>query len=183
MLLYRVFLHAPSAAPGESGSATYVHRPQGASRWDNPSRYDSWYFSTSPEGAVGETFGNLAQWTDEMFEHPSGLRRALAAFSVSDAVPLFDFDDASNLLAIGMRPSHVVVRNAPYTQGRAASLFDERKWAGVQWWSFHRPAWTNVMLWAAPTSEAPARLESVDALTLSTPAVVDASRALSRPLP
>lgn len=41
MLLHRVFLHDPAAAPGMSGHATYLHRPQGASRWDNPSLYDA----------------------------------------------------------------------------------------------------------------------------------------------
>jgi hypothetical protein len=41
MLLYRVFLHDPGAAEGHSGSATYLHRPQGDSRWDNPTLYDA----------------------------------------------------------------------------------------------------------------------------------------------
>ena len=60
MLLHRVFLHDPGAAPGKSGHATYLHKPQGAGRWDNPALYDAWYLSPAAEGAVGETLGNLA---------------------------------------------------------------------------------------------------------------------------
>ncbi|WP_425845520.1 RES family NAD+ phosphorylase [Agrococcus sp. TSP3-2-1] len=182
MLLHRVIPYAPDAAAGQSGSAMYVHRPQGASRWDNPELYDAWYFSTSAEGAVGETFGNLAAWTPEMLEHPAGLRRALATFSVPDDLPIFDFDDASNLARIAMRPSQVVIRNAPYTQGKAAALFDEGGWAGVGWWSFHRPSWSNVMLWSTDRTP-PAALESVEPLDLASPALRDAARALTRPLP
>lgn len=182
MLLHRVILFDDTAADGEAGSPTYLHRPQGASRWDNPAQYDAWYFSTSSEGAVGETFGNLAQWGSEMFAHPSGLRRAIATYSIPDSLATFDFDDPANLLAIGMRPSQVVTRNTPYTQSRAAALFEEHRWAGVRWWSFHRPSWSNVMLWAAP-GEAPARVESVAPLDLASPAVVDAARSLVRPLP
>lgn len=183
MLLYRVFPHAAGVDPGDSGSAEYIHRPQGASRWDNPDRYDSWYLSTSPEGAIGETFGNLATWTPQMFGHPSGMRRALATFAVPDELPLFDFDDASNLLSIAMRPSQVVIRNATFTQSKAAALFDAGGWAGVRWWSYHRPVWTNVMLWATRAGEPPARLQQVDELSIDSTPVVEAARALSRPLP
>lgn len=181
MLLHRVVIHDLAAAAGRPGSATSLHRPQGASRWDNPELYDAWYFSTSAEGAVGETFGNLASWTAEMLEHPTGLRRALAIFSVPDDLPIFDFDDASNLTAIAMRPSQVVIRNAPYTQGKAAELFEAGTWAGVGWWSSHRPSWSNVTLWS-PDRTPPAALESVEPLGLSSPAVRDAARALDRPL-
>lgn len=92
-----------------------------------------------------------------MLEHQTGLRRALATFSVPDNLSLFDFDDAFSLLEIGMRPSQVVIRNKAYTQGKSAALFaeqhhGEQKWAGVKWWSFHRPTWTNVMLWSTRAS-------------------------------
>lgn len=182
MLLHRVILFDANAAAGEPGSASYLHRPQGASRWDNSERYDAWYFSTSAEGAVGETFGNLAQWGAEMFAHPTGLHRAMATYSISDSLAIFDLDDAANLLAIGMRPSQVVLRNAPYTQRRAAELHSEGRWAGLRWWSFHRPVWSNVMLWSRP-GEPPAGVESIEPLELASPSVRDAARALARPLP
>lgn len=188
MLLYRVFLHSPAAADGEPGNATHLYMPQGSGRWDNPHLYRVWYLAAAPEGAVGETFGNLAVWSQDMLEHQTGLRRALATFSVPDNLSLFDFDDASSLLEIGMRPSQVVIRNKAYTQGKSAALFaeqhhGEQKWAGVKWWSFHRPTWTNVMLWSTRAKPAPLKLEKVENLTLLSTAVVEAARALSRPLP
>ena len=71
----------------------------------------------------------------------------------------------------------------------AAALFAEthhdgrRRWAGVSWWSYHRPSWRNVMLWATPAEPAPLTLQSVQPLTLSSIAVIEAARALSKPLP
>jgi len=189
MLLHRVFLHDPAAAPGKSGHANYLHKPQGAGRWDNPALYDAWYLSPAAEGAVGETLGNLATWSADMLEHPSGLRRALATFSVDDDLSIFDFDDATNLQHLGMRPSQVVIRNKAFTQSKAAALFAEthhdgrRRWAGVSWWSYHRPSWRNVMLWATPAEPAPLTPQSVQPLTLSSIAVIEAARALSKPLP
>jgi RES domain-containing protein len=185
MLLYRVFLHSSAAEPGVSGSATYLHTPQGAGRWDNPHLYSAWYLSTSAEGAIGETFGNLHQWSEAMLQHPSGLRRALATFSLPDDLSLFDLDDPTALLDIGMRPSQVVARNPAYTQKKAAAVFAERghvgqRWAGLRWWSFHRPTWTNVALWTTPSSPTQLRLEAVDELSLEAPAMLEASRALAR---
>jgi len=189
MLLYRIFFYRSGVRGGTSGHATYLYTPQLKGRWDNAELYRSWYLSTSPEGAAGETFGNVPVWTSEMFEVPTGFRRAIATFAVSDDLQLFALDDAANLLHIGMRPSQVVTRNAPYTQGVAARLFAERgadggrKWAGLTWWSYHRPTWTNVFLWDSEGSPAPLTLQSVDELTIDTPAIRDAAAALSRPLP
>lgn len=189
MLLHRVFVYDPTAARGESGHPTYLHRPQGASRWDNPSLYDAWYLSPAAEGAVGETFGNLATWSADMFKHSTGMRRALATFSVPDDLSIFDFDDATNLQYVGMRPSQVVIRNKAFTQGKAASLFAEahhdgsRRWAGVSWWSFHRPSWRNVMVWGTASDPAPLTLETVQVLSMSSSAVIEAARALFRPIP
>lgn len=189
MLLYRVFLHDPAARTGRSGHPLYLYRPQGNGRWDNPTLYDAWYLSSAAEGAVGETFGNIPVWTEEMLEHPTGLRRTLATFSVADDLSVFDFDDAANLLSIGMRPSQVVTRNKGFTQGRAGALFAERRpdgtrrWDALGWWSFHRPTWGNLMLWATAADPAPLTLMDVEKLTLASAAVVEAGTALHRPLP
>lgn len=189
MLLHRVFLFDPAAAPGKSGHATYLHRPQGASRWDYPSLYDAWYLAVAPEGAVGETFGNLATWSAGMLTHPSGLQRALATFACDDDLPIFDFDDAANLQHLGMRPSQVVIRNKPFTQDKARALFSEtdhdgrRRWAGVSWWSFHRPSWRNIMLWGTSSEPAPLTLQNVEVLSLASVSVVEAARALNMPIP
>lgn len=186
MLLYRVFLHDPQAAPGDSGHPTYIHRPQGAGRWDNPDLYDAWYLSLTPEGAIGETFGNIPTWSDEMIDHPTGLRRALAVFSIPDELPIFDFDDPENLLHLGMRPTQVVIRNKTFTQNKAAVLHQERytdgsaQWAGLKWWSFHRPTWNNLMLWSTPAAPAPLKLQDIEQLTIATPTLIDAANTLSR---
>ncbi len=189
MLLYRIFFHRPGVRVGAPGHATYLYTPQLKGRWDNADLYRSWYLSTSPEGAAGETFGNLPVWTSDMFDVPTGFRRALATFSVPEDLPLFSLDDAANLLRLNMRPSQVVTRNAPYTQKVAARLFAERSadgdrsWAGLTWWSYHRPNWTNVFLWSAEGAPAQLTLQTVEELTIETPAIRDAAAALSRPLP
>lgn len=189
MLVYRVFFYDPSAKSGASGHPLYLHRPQGSGRWDNPDLYDSWYLAKSPEGAIGESFGNLARWTPGMFTTGTvGVNRALATFSMPDDLAVFNFDDASNLLSIGMRPSEVVIRNKAATQRRAAALFGEtdsaggRRWQALQWWSYHHPQWANLALWSTPTSPAPLTLKAVEPLTLHAPAVVEASEILKRPL-
>jgi hypothetical protein len=190
MLLYRVIFYNSAAAEGMDGHPLYLYRPQGLGRWDNPHLYGAWYLATVPEGAVGETFGNIPRCMNEMLEGPGGdQRRALATFSVSDELSLFDFDDVANLRALGMRPSQVVIRNRAYTQSKAAAVFaaqhhdGRRKWAGVKWWSFHRPTWTNTMLWGTAADPVPLKVEDVEVLTMRTVALVDAARSLSRPLP
>lgn len=188
MLVYRVFFYGADAAEGQSGHPSYLYKPQGAGRWDNPDLYDAWYLAKSPEGAVGETFGDLSKWTDSMFDTGTGLRRAMATFSIPDDLSLFDFDDPSNLVRIGMRPSEVVIRNKAARQRRAATLFGERHvngsraWQGLQWWSYHRAHWTNIMLWSSTEEQAPLTLTDVQELTLASPAVVDAANVLHRPL-
>lgn len=189
MLVYRVCFYDPTAKKGKSGHPEYLHKPQGKSRWDNPDLYDSWYVAMSPEGAIGETFGNLERWTPRMFETGTrGLRRALATFSVPDDLAVFDFDNATNLESIGMRPSEVVIRNTPATQRRAAALFNERnpngsrRWAALQWWSYHYPRWTNLFLWSTATEAAPLTFRRIDDLDLTSPEIVEAAEALRRPL-
>lgn len=189
MLVYRVFYYDEAAKGGQSGHPLYLHKPQGRGRWDNPDLYDAWYLAKSPEGAIGEVFGDLAKWGPTMFDTGMpGLRRALATFSVPDDLALFDFDDPANLIRIGMKPSEVVIRNRPARQRRAATLFHEgnpdgsRTWQGLQWWSYHRPQWTNIMIWGTATTPAPLTLTDITALDLATPAVIDAADALRRPL-
>lgn len=188
MLVHRVFFWDPNADKAHSGNPLYLHKPQGAGRWDNPDLYDAWYLATSAEGAIGESFGDLETWDEGMFDTGIGMRRALATFQIPDDLALFDFNDPINLVHIGMRPSDVVIRNTPTHQRRAASLFEEKGtdgapvWRGVQWWSYHHASWTNIMLWSTLTRPAPLTLLRVEDLTLTSPAVVDAAVALHRPL-
>lgn len=187
MLAYRVFPYKPSAQPGEIGHATYRHPVQGLGRIDNPHRYRAMYFAREPAGAIGETFGSRLLWDDDMFQvgnrDPAlvGARRALAVFHLPDDLALLDLDHAYALHERGMRPTAVVERNRRATQAWALRIFEEtahdgnRRWSGVQWWSYHLPPWRIMGLW-----DITPRLLNVEKLTPRHPAVVDAAGALSR---
>jgi hypothetical protein len=144
MLAYRIFPYLPSARPGQPGHATYLHKPQTGGRVDNPNHYDAFYMALSREAAVGEVFGDLPVWSKGMFIYPAlpGSRRALATFRLPDDLPIMNLDDAKALTSLKLRPTEVVCRNLPVTQGWALRIFKQRnhlgarKWACVQWWSF-----------------------------------------------
>jgi hypothetical protein len=150
VLLYRVFPHLPGAGDGEPGHALYVHPDQGRGRWDNPSLYRAVYVASSPSAAIGETFAHLSSWTPGMLPVPTlpGASRSLASYLFDEeAHPLLSLDDAKTLLERGLRPTDVVVRNRPRTQRIAREIHAEGRWAGLTWWSMHRPQWTLHVLW------------------------------------
>lgn len=189
MLVYRVFPYLDTARAGEPGHPLYLHRPQGHGRLDNPAHYDTWYFATTPEAAVGETFADLSRWSAGMFAFPKvpGARRALGTFEVDDGTPVLDLDDARALYERRLRPTQVIARNRAVTQSWALAVYDERddrgqrRWAGIRWWSFQRPHWTVIALWYA-RGEAPAHdVVGVEGLALAHVAVRDAARSLSKP--
>jgi RES domain-containing protein len=183
VLAYRVFPYHPSATAGEAGSPSYLHKPQGQGRLDNPGEYDVWYLSVEASGAVGETFGNLATWSPAMFPFPGlpGARKALGVYELDDDLPLLELDDARNLLDRGLRPTQVVERNRSATQAWALAIFRERdhrgnpRWAGVRWWSYHRPQWRILGVWGAVP-----RCVLVEDLDMGHIAVVDAARTLTK---
>jgi RES domain-containing protein len=153
LLLYRVFPYLEGVAADEPGHALYVHPRQGSGRWDNPGRYLARYLATSPVSAIGEAFAHLKIWTPAMLRRPdlSGSERRIGVYQFDDTIsPLLDLDDASVLLERHLRPTDVVIRNRAKTQQIAAQVFDEGRWAGIEWWSYHRPQWSLVVLWAAP---------------------------------
>jgi RES domain-containing protein len=178
--LYRVFPHRPAARAGQPGHASYIHPDQGSGRWDNPDLYRAAYLATSPEGAIGETFADVATWRAAMVPFPmlDGARRSLGTYRLDEeAHPLIDLDDARTLLERGMRPSRVVWRNRPATQAFARSVYEEGRWSGLSWWSMHRPQWTLVCLWDTAALE----LEAVDPLP-GHPALAEAAARLSKPV-
>lgn len=188
MLIYRVLPYLVSAPAGASGHPLYLHRPQGHGRLDNPRHYDTWYFATSPEAAIGESFADLTRWSDDMFEFPKvpGARRALGTFEIDDDTPVLDLDDARALYGRRLRPTQVIARNRAVTQSWALGIFaehndrGERLWAGIRWWSFQRPHWTVLALWYAPGDSVAHRVVDVDDLDLSSVAVRDAARSLGK---
>jgi len=190
MRLYRVFPHDPAARAGRPGHPLFLHHGQTVGRWDNARLYATWYLSFSAAGAVGESFGNLGTWTDAMFETPflPGAHRALGVFEVPDETPLIDLDDARVLAERDVHPSQVVIRDIAFTQPFAARVFAEtdargaRRWAGIRWWSYHRPVWRNAALFDTPDAPAPVTLSAVEPLDLDHPAVREAARMLLRTL-
>ena len=56
------------------------------------------------------------------------------------------------------------------------------RWQGLQWWSYHHPQWTNLMLWGTRDSPAPLTLRHVEKLELTNIAVEEAARSLMRSL-
>jgi uncharacterized protein YcaQ len=178
VLLYRVFPYLATARANKPGRPLYNHPVQGKGRWDNPSLYSVRYLATSPEAAIGESFGHLARWAPNMLAYPSlpGSERRLATYRFDEtANPLLDLDDAEVLSRLHVRPSHVVIRNRPRTQQIAADIFNEQRWAGIQWWSYQRPQWTVVALWATGKLT----VASVEELQ-GHPALDDAARVLAK---
>jgi hypothetical protein len=179
VLLYRIFPHLPSARRGEPGHPLYLHAGQGKGRWDNPASCLAWYMAQEPVSAVGEAFADLATWRDEMFPFPQlpGAQRALGVYRVADDLPYVDLDDARTLVERGMRPTQVIERNRPYTQGKAREIHQERRWNGIRWWSFHRPQWRVWCLWDVEPA-----CEDVEQLNVAHVAVRDAAGALGKPI-
>lgn len=188
-LVYRVFPYDDSAGPGEPGHPLYLHKPQGRGRLDNPRYYDTWYFGATPEVPVGEVFGDLDAWTDEMFEFPAlpNALRALGVYELPDDLNLLNLDDARNLLDRGLRPTQVISRVRAQSQAWALHIFQEsaaaggRRWDGVRWWSFHRPTWEVVAVWSEASAPLPFDFVGVEYLHVNHPVVVAASRTLGRP--
>jgi hypothetical protein len=184
MLVYRIFAYDPKATTGNPGHPEYLHLPaQGKGRVDNPSKYSAWYFAREAPGAVGEVFGDIEEWKDTMFDVPflPGAKKALGTYRIPDDLPVLNLDHAFALHERGLRPTQIVERNRPATQRWALTVYEERdykgarSWAGVEWWSFHRPHWRVMGLWDI----APAAM-NVDDLDLTHPAVVDAAASLKR---
>lgn len=175
MLLYRVFPYVATARRGQPGHPLYVNPHQGAGRFDNPSRYLAWYMAAEATSAAAETFADLTRWSNTMFAFPliPDARRALGIFELPDGLPYVDLDDPQRLVDLGVRPSQVVERNLPYTQALAARIYDEHRYNGIRWWSFHRPQWRVYCLW-----EITPNIAQIDPLTTSHPAVQDAAHAL-----
>lgn len=140
------------------------------------------YLSSATAGAVAETFGALAVWPSEMFARPAlpGSVRALATYDLSDEVPVFDLDNVRSLKQLGLRPSEVVTRDRTVTQRWALAIYEQRRWAGVRWWSYYEPKWYSYALWDI-TKLVP-QLDTIRPLALDEAAVIEAADVLRRPL-
>ena len=162
----------------EPGHPLYVPE-QGTARWDNPELYRAMYVAASPSGAIGETFAHLSRWTPTMLNSPSlpGAVRTLATYTIDEERhPLLDLDDARTMLDRGLRPTDVVIRDRPRTQRIAADVFAEGRWAGLSWWSLHRPQWTLFVIWEPEALAGEIEITALD----RHPALLDAARLLGK---
>lgn len=187
MLVHRVFAYLSTARTGEPGHPEYLHSPQGKGRWDNPEHYTVWYVAESATGAIAEVFADLDVWSESMFDAPflPGARRTLGIYHVPDDLAVFDLDDPQNLVDLALRPTQVVQRNRSASQAVALRVFNQvtsdgvRVWAGMRWWSVHRPQWKLLALWDRETTP---RVADVEELTLDHPAIRDAAETLAKPV-
>ena len=177
-ILYRVLPFLPDAAPEEPGGALYVPR-QGGGRLDNPGLYAVFYLSDAASGAIAEAFGRFPEWSPAILAgSPSlpGSARAIASYRLGDAAPLCDLDDPDQLRGLSLRPSDVVSRDYARTRAWARRIYEQRRWAGIRWWSYYDPRWASIGLWELSRLV----LEDVRTLRLDHPALIEASRTIVR---
>lgn len=179
MRLFRVFPYDHDAAAGDPGGALFVPAG-GKGRFDNPSLYRMLYTSTTAEGAVAETFGNLEAWRPGTFVRRIGSKRvpfALAEFDVPDP-RIIDLARIDMLEALEIeKVTDIVSRDRTRTQTLAAKIYDTGTYQGLAWWSFYNPVWTNVGLWDRTGLKL---VGDPQVLTVAHPGVVAAAQALPR---
>jgi hypothetical protein len=116
-----------------------------------------------------------------MFRRPDlpGSVRAMAFYDLREGAAIFDLDDARSLQTLGLRPSQVVTRDREVTRLWALTIFEQRKWSGVRWWSYYDPRWHSYAVWdIASLRVSPG---SIRALSIDDPALVEAAKELRRP--
>lgn len=159
-----------------------VRAGQQSGRWDNSRLYGALYLSLSQAGAVAEVLGNHTEWVDSLFDSPgTGRRRHLLTVEIDDSVSgaLVDIDDAALLHERGLRPSEVAGRARATTRTLAADFFSDGA-AGVRFWSYYRPEWTNVVLFVPPTTGDSVTVRHAEEMHLDLPCVAAASEMLCR---
>lgn len=152
MILYRVLLHDPNAAPDEPGGVLYVPPQQGGGRIDNPQQYRVLYVGDSPAGVCAEVFyrgAHRLKWNADMLplrRYPQ-LVRSLAWYELPDDAPIANLDDPHRLIEFELRPSNVITRDYSQSQAWALRIFERRAFGGIAWWSFNDARWKSAGLW------------------------------------
>lgn len=176
MILYRCFAWNDHAGEREPDGPLWCPRMyQGEGRHDNPDVFGVLYLS---DRALSSVVEQLARFRGQRLL-PSLLRRrglplALAELELADPVELLDLDDPVVLGRERLRPSVVATRHRDITQPQARRLHARHAAAaGLRWWSTYESLWMNVTLFDRAARVL--RVQSVRALTLEDPAVVEAA--------
>ncbi|HEV7193646.1 MAG TPA: RES domain-containing protein [Jatrophihabitantaceae bacterium] len=178
--LYRVLPYLASARPRTPGHPSYAPRSTGRNRVDNPGLYEVLYLGDTAAGAIAEAFGNQRSWDAGLFRGIptlAGSMRALVTYEFDEVAHVCDMDDAARLTELELRPSQVVTRERTVTQGWAARVFEQGRFAGVRWWSYYDPRWGSYGLWDT-TALRVAGAEVLD--SVDHPAFVEAADVLCR---
>lgn len=148
MELFRVFDWDGFSLGRRPGGPLFVARArQGAGRHDAPNLYGAWYGSREAVSAIAESIQYLRGHvlTDRDFTRVGGTTKALVGLRLDPSLRLVDLDNASELVARGLRPSQVATTRRIVTQAIAASVFKEGA-DGMLWWSTLDAEWTNLTL-------------------------------------
>jgi hypothetical protein len=178
--LFRVFSWDGRSLDDRQSGPLAVPRPrQGAGRHDNPDLYGAWYCARTAVSAIAEalqTFrGHVLTARD--FVRVDGRRLALARITLDGAAGLLDLDDPDQLVERQLRPSQVATRIRGTTQAVARRLFLDGV-AGFAWWSSFEASWINMTLFEERVRARIFLAGTPERLTLTMPAVVEASTAL-----
>jgi hypothetical protein len=66
---------------------------------------------------------------------------------------LCDLDDPKALFDRNLKPSVVISKQRAVTQAWALTIFQERRWSGISWWSFYDPENAAVGIWTIESAE------------------------------
>jgi len=176
VILYRCFAWSEAAGPAsQDGPLWFPGIFQGEGRHDNPDVYGCLYLADRPVSCVVEQFAAFrGQRLIPSLLRRRGLPLALAEIALAEEAVLIDLDDPTVLRRERLRPSRVATRDRAITQPLALDLFRRHQdAAGLRWWSAWEAQWANVTLFDRAASML--RLQSVRALTLEDPVVLEAA--------
>jgi hypothetical protein len=178
-LAWRVFPWDRDAAPGDPFSPTWVPNTQGQGRFDLPgSPGGVIYLAETPEHAVAEMIQHYrGQTLDDADLHIASNPLALVSVEVDTIVDdVVDLCDPAVLKRLAIRPDRTASSDRKSTQRIAAELH-AAGYAGLRWWSALTGDWHTLVLFRDRTRDR-LRFGEPEPLSLSHPAVIEATRAL-----
>jgi hypothetical protein len=176
VILYRCFAWKTGARQGDPDGPLWCPRPfQGEGRHDNPEAYGCLYLADRALSCVVEQFAAFrGQRLLASMLKRRGLPLALARLELPDQAQLVDLDEPRVLRREGLRPSRVATRDRSVTQPQALALYHRYPdAAGLRWWSVWEAQWANITVFDRVARHL--RVDTVDVLTLTHPAVQEAA--------